>query len=77
MHGGSGGGGVKKARIEIIPLIDIIFFLLQRGGKSGAEAALSPPHLARLRAVRAPWKDSRKIGHSASQAPDRSLEAGV
>ena len=27
MHGGSGGGG-KKARIEIIPLIDIIFFLL-------------------------------------------------
>ena len=28
MHGGSGGGGGKKARIEIIPLIDIIFFLL-------------------------------------------------
>lgn len=27
MHGGGGGGG-KKARIEIIPLIDIIFFLL-------------------------------------------------
>ena len=27
MHGSSGGGG-KKARIEIIPLIDIIFFLL-------------------------------------------------
>jgi biopolymer transport protein ExbD len=27
MHGGSRGGG-KKARIEIIPLIDIIFFLL-------------------------------------------------
>jgi biopolymer transport protein ExbD len=27
MHGSS-GGGVKKARIEIIPLIDIIFFLL-------------------------------------------------
>ena len=27
MHGG-GGGGTKKARIEIIPLIDIIFFLL-------------------------------------------------
>ncbi|HWB19705.1 MAG TPA: biopolymer transporter ExbD [Phycisphaerales bacterium] len=27
MHGGSGGPG-KKARIEIIPLIDIIFFLL-------------------------------------------------
>jgi len=26
MHGASGGG--KKARIEIIPLIDIIFFLL-------------------------------------------------
>jgi biopolymer transport protein ExbD len=26
MHGGGGGG--KKARIEIIPLIDIIFFLL-------------------------------------------------
>ena len=24
----SGGGGVKKARIEIIPLIDVIFFLL-------------------------------------------------
>lgn len=23
-----GGGGVKKARIEIIPLIDVIFFLL-------------------------------------------------
>jgi biopolymer transport protein ExbD len=29
MHGGGGGsGGVKRARIEIIPLIDIIFFLL-------------------------------------------------
>jgi biopolymer transport protein ExbD len=28
MHGGSSGGAVKKARIEIIPLIDIIFFLL-------------------------------------------------
>mgnify|MGYP000297783814 CR=1 FL=1 len=28
MHGSSGGGGGKKARIEIIPLIDIIFFLL-------------------------------------------------
>ncbi|MGH9749011.1 MAG: ExbD/TolR family protein [Candidatus Polarisedimenticolia bacterium] len=27
MHGG-GGGRVKRARIEIIPLIDIIFFLL-------------------------------------------------
>jgi biopolymer transport protein ExbD len=27
MHGG-GGGGKKRARIEIIPLIDIIFFLL-------------------------------------------------
>ncbi len=27
MHGGSSGGG-KRARIEIIPLIDIIFFLL-------------------------------------------------
>ena len=28
MHGASGGGHVKRARIEIIPLIDIIFFLL-------------------------------------------------
>jgi len=28
MHGGGGGGSGKKARIEIIPLIDIIFFLL-------------------------------------------------
>lgn len=28
MHGGSSSGGRKKARIEIIPLIDIIFFLL-------------------------------------------------
>src|SRR5688572_23949080 len=28
MHGGSSGGSVKKARIEIIPLIDIMFFLL-------------------------------------------------
>lgn len=28
MHGSSGGGGRKRARIEIIPLIDIIFFLL-------------------------------------------------
>ncbi len=28
MHGGSGGGSQKRARIEIIPLIDIIFFLL-------------------------------------------------
>lgn len=28
MHGGSGGGSRKRARIEIIPLIDIIFFLL-------------------------------------------------
>ncbi len=31
MHGGGGGqgpGGAKKARIEIIPLIDVIFFLL-------------------------------------------------
>ena len=28
MHGGSTGGSVKKARIEIIPLIDIMFFLL-------------------------------------------------
>ena len=27
MHGG-GSGGAKKARIEIIPLIDVIFFLL-------------------------------------------------
>ena len=27
MHGGT-AGGVKRARIEIIPLIDIIFFLL-------------------------------------------------
>lgn len=25
---GGGGGGAKKARIEIIPLIDVIFFLL-------------------------------------------------
>lgn len=28
MHGASSSGGTKKARIEIIPLIDIIFFLL-------------------------------------------------
>ena len=28
MHGGSSRGGPKRARIEIIPLIDIIFFLL-------------------------------------------------
>jgi len=28
MHAGGGGGGRKSARIEIIPLIDIIFFLL-------------------------------------------------
>ena len=30
MHGGggSGSGGKKRARIEIIPLIDVIFFLL-------------------------------------------------
>ena len=30
MHGGGGTGshGRKKARIEIIPLIDVIFFLL-------------------------------------------------
>jgi len=28
MHGGSHSGSGKKARIEIIPLIDIIFFLL-------------------------------------------------
>ncbi len=28
MHGSSGGGSSKRARIEIIPLIDIIFFLL-------------------------------------------------
>ena len=28
MHGGSRGGTAKRARIEIIPLIDIIFFLL-------------------------------------------------
>ena len=32
MHGSSGGGGglgsIKKARIEIIPLIDVMFFLL-------------------------------------------------
>ena len=28
MHGGSSRGGKKRARIEIIPLIDIIFFLL-------------------------------------------------
>ena len=26
--GGTGPGGIKKARIEIIPLIDVIFFLL-------------------------------------------------
>jgi biopolymer transport protein ExbD len=28
MHGGASTGRVKRARIEIIPLIDIIFFLL-------------------------------------------------
>ena len=28
MHGGSSHGGPKRARIEIIPLIDIMFFLL-------------------------------------------------
>lgn len=29
MHGGGGGpGNIKRARIEIIPLIDVIFFLL-------------------------------------------------
>ncbi len=28
MHAGHSGGTVKRARIEIIPLIDIIFFLL-------------------------------------------------
>jgi len=28
MHGSSSHGGKKRARIEIIPLIDIIFFLL-------------------------------------------------
>lgn len=28
MSGPSSGGGTKKARIEIIPLIDVIFFLL-------------------------------------------------
>ena len=28
MHGGASARGVRRARIEIIPLIDIIFFLL-------------------------------------------------
>lgn len=28
MHGSSGSGPYKKARIEIIPLIDVMFFLL-------------------------------------------------
>jgi len=28
MHGASGSGTIKRARIEIIPLIDIMFFLL-------------------------------------------------
>lgn len=28
MHGSSSSGGTKRARIEIIPLIDIMFFLL-------------------------------------------------
>lgn len=28
MHGSSSGGSGKRARIEIIPLIDVIFFLL-------------------------------------------------
>ena len=28
MHGGSSSGSAKRARIEIIPLIDIMFFLL-------------------------------------------------
>jgi biopolymer transport protein ExbD len=28
MHGGGSSGGPKRARIEIIPLIDVIFFLL-------------------------------------------------
>ena len=28
MHGASSSGGIKRARIEIIPLIDIMFFLL-------------------------------------------------
>ena len=28
MSGSSSGGGAKRARIEIIPLIDVIFFLL-------------------------------------------------
>lgn len=28
MHGSSSSGGGKRARIEIIPLIDIVFFLL-------------------------------------------------
>ena len=28
MHGGTSRGGTKRARIEIIPLIDIMFFLL-------------------------------------------------
>jgi biopolymer transport protein ExbD len=28
MHGSYGGGGAKRARIEIVPLIDIMFFLL-------------------------------------------------
>jgi biopolymer transport protein ExbD len=47
---GGGGGGKKKARIEIIPLIDVIFFLLATFvlftlslNKSGGVAGITLP----------------------------------
>ncbi len=56
--GGTGPGGAKKARIEIIPLIDVIFFLLatfvlftlslnKSGGLSGVTLPESATSVAR------------------------------
>ena len=62
MAGSSGGGssgGKKKARIEIIPLIDVIFFLLATFvlftlslNKSGGIAGINLPMLVKLAKVR-------------------------
>jgi len=53
MSSGGGGGPGKKARIEIIPLIDIMFFLL-------ASFMLVSMSMIKLQAVQTDLPDARK-----------------
>jgi biopolymer transport protein ExbD len=82
MHGagGTGPGGRKRARIEIIPLIDVIFFLLATFvlftlslNKSGGLSVLLDEFLARLTQYKLDEGDPRIL----INADERALFAQV